>query len=70
MSDIKSEIDLERAEVHDQRLIEAKRRDAIKQFSIYFLIFELFVTGALLAFFPHGHQQTAQPPRRQREAFT
>ncbi|HEY9730517.1 MAG TPA: HAMP domain-containing sensor histidine kinase [Drouetiella sp.] len=51
MNALKKEIDIERAEVQAAKIEDEKRRASIKQLSILFLIFEIILTGILLAFF-------------------
>ncbi len=51
MNAIKAEMDFERQEVRRDGEITAQKRSSVKQLSIVFLLSELLLTGALLAFF-------------------
>jgi signal transduction histidine kinase len=51
MNAIKKEIDIARAEVQAAKIEDEKKRASIKQLSVLFLIFEIILTGILLAFF-------------------
>lgn len=51
MNAMKQEVDSERQEIQNARVQDEQRRAVIKQISIFFLLFEIMLTGILLAYF-------------------
>lgn len=53
MSAMKNEVEVERRDLQEARAESQQIRESIKQLSVFFLLFEIVLTGIVLAFFLH-----------------